>query len=619
MNLTIEIRTSRRHICAPACQRVLRRASHMALLSIVAILAMTVLASTASAVDTYSDAPGSGQLILESGLPNPSRGPGPITGAYYSNQIVGATRFYSAGYTGTRSVMANIEAGYIWNGHETLSHVGLIPTSENALGEYDRHATVVGMIMGGRMGGANPGNYQQGIAPDAQLFSGAIATDWIGSRFTLSFDFNWFSSSMFGPYQAAFNTGLATPTGLRTADVINSSWAGNLSLFGTAGVDQISGMLDALANSNPHTLFVAAAGNGGAGPNRVPTPASGFNSITVASLNANFGAYNIASSFSSGGPNDYSDPLRSLTAVRQVVDIAAPGENISAAYYGGQTGGNRPQLGGAPNGDPGGPNWYTNSTSGTSYAAPTVSGGVALLYDASYANFPTNSDARDARVMKAVLLNSAAKTLNWNNGQTANPNGSGGVVTTQALDNRVGAGRMDLNRGFDQLLSGTTDVPGSTPGLQGVVNAIGWDFGQVAENITSDYLINGALVGGTNFTATLTWFRDRVTTGPTSFNDVSFDNLDLELWSAVAGVPTTLVSTSKSLYNETEHFSFSIPTTGQYTLRVVWAGEWFDTIGDANIEQYGLAWSGTAVPEPTALVLLASLLPLAISRRFARL
>ena len=167
------------------------------------------------------------------------------------------------------------------------------------------------------------------------------------------------------------------------------------------------------------------------------------------------------SSFSSGGPNNYQDPNRTVTAGRQVVDIAAPGENISGAYYGGETGGNRPQLGGAPNGDPGGPNWYTNSTSGTSYSAPTVAGGVALLYDASYANFPSNSDARDARVMKAVVMNSAAKTLGWNNGQTPNPNGSGGVVTTQGLDNRVGTGRMDLNRAYDQLLSGTTDVPGT--------------------------------------------------------------------------------------------------------------------------------------------------------------
>src|SRR3954451_24994634 len=107
---------------------------------------------------------GQADYIVDSGLPNPSRGPGPVTGLN-ANQLLGASRFYNAGYTGTRAVMSNVEAGYIWNGHETLTHVALIPTSGNALPEADRHATVVGMLMGGRVGGASPGEYQRGIAP----------------------------------------------------------------------------------------------------------------------------------------------------------------------------------------------------------------------------------------------------------------------------------------------------------------------------------------------------------------------------------------------------------------------------------------------------------------------
>jgi hypothetical protein len=607
MNLTTRIRTSRRKLCAPLGQCIL------------AIAASLAFCGASSAVDSYPDAPGSADLILESGLPNPSRGPGPVTGAAYSNQVVGATRFYSAGYTGTRAVMANIEAGYIWNGHETLGHVGLIPTTGTVLGEFDRHATVVGMIMGGRIGGASPGIYQQGLAPDAQLYSGAIATNWIGTRFTTSFDFDWTNGQTYDPYRTAFSTGISTPGGLRTADVINSSWAGSTGFFGTAGVDQISQVLDGLANTNPHTLFVAAAGNSGVGPNQVPTPGASYNVLTVASVAYDGGAFDIPSSFSSGGPNDYQDPIRTVSGGRQVVDIAAPGENISGAYYGGETGGNRPQLGGVPNGDPGGPNWYTNSTSGTSYSSPTVAGGVALLYDASYANFPTNSDARDARVMKAVVMNSAVKTLGWNNGQTPNPNGSGGVVTTQGLDNRVGTGRMDLNRAYDQLLSGTTDVPGTPAGFQGAVNPLGWDYGQVGQSVPNDYLINSLLQVGTTFTATLDWFRNRTSPSGATWNDISYANLDLEIWKDVAGVPTTLISTSKSLYNDTEHFSFAIPATGQYTLRVLWNGEWFDTVGGLNITQYGLAWSGTAsVPEPATIVLLISLIPLATGRGFAR-
>jgi hypothetical protein len=122
---------------------------------------------------------------------------GPFTGNVNLNDLLGADRFHNAGYTGGNSVMANIEAGYIWNGHETLSHVQLIPTGGSALGEFDRHATWVSLILGGREGGTNPGSYQHGLARDAQFFSGAIATSWPTSssfpRYTASFFANYSS------------------------------------------------------------------------------------------------------------------------------------------------------------------------------------------------------------------------------------------------------------------------------------------------------------------------------------------------------------------------------------------------------------------------------------------
>ena len=102
---------------------------------------------------------------------------GSFTGTVEIPSYLGAERFYDAGYTGTRAVMANIEAGRVWNGHETLSHVQLIPTTGSVLGEFDRHATWVVFVMGGRP--TDPDNlYQRGMAPDAELFSGAIATGW---------------------------------------------------------------------------------------------------------------------------------------------------------------------------------------------------------------------------------------------------------------------------------------------------------------------------------------------------------------------------------------------------------------------------------------------------------
>jgi hypothetical protein len=539
---------------------------------------------------------------------------GPVRGGTNINTLLGADAFYDQGFTGTNAVVTSIEAGHIWSGHETLSHVLQIPNHPSGLNEFDRHHTWVGAMIGGRQGGASPGRYQEGMAPDAQLYSGAVASQWNGPRFTLAVNFAY--ETVFDQYRKAFRTGVNMAG--RRADVINSSWG---PYEGANGSDTLSIALDGFANANPRTLFVVSAGNDGPGPDTVFSPASAYNNMSVAALGPN-PPYGRPASFSSGGPNDYADPVNGTkNNARQVVDIAAPGENLSAAYYGGETGGNgttdnpsESGLGptGLPAGPLGGPDYYSRGgLSGTSFASPTVAGGAALLYDTAYSVFSSNDDARDARVMKAVLMNSADKTFGWNNAQTAHPNGNGGVLTTQGLDNRVGTGRMNLAAAYDQFLSGTADVAGITGGDLGSVNGIGWDFGEVASGTANDYFFDSSLTAGSTLTATLTWFRDRrIDAGNNVFDD-SYDDLNLELWSVVDGTPTSLISESSSLYNESEHFSFSLPVTGDYALRVRWFNEVFDRVGDANQEFYGLAWSAraaleiVAVPEPASIVLLA--------------
>ena len=537
--------------------------------------------------------------------PSPGEVTGPFTGTNI-NTLLGAGAFYSQGYTGTNAVVANIEAGHIWNGHETLGHVTQITNTPAALNEFDRHATWVGMTIGGRQGGANPGVYQEGMAPGSQLYSGAFSAQWSGARYGLGF--NFFFSGLFDQYRKAFSTGVNVAG--RRADVVNSSWGGG-DLTGT----QLTAVgLDGLANSNPRTLFVNSAGNDGAGPDKVTSPASGYNDLTVAALRPS-PTYLGPATFTSGGPNDYADPLNgTFNNARQVVDIAAPGQQLGSAYYGETTGGNgttdNPAIGGTgptgpANGIAGVSDFYTRGIAGTSFAAPTVAGGAALLYDAAYDVFPTNPNARDARVVKAVLMNSATKTLGWNNGQFPHPNGNGGVRTGQGLDNLVGTGRMNLQTAYDQYLTGTTDLPGTLSGNLGTIDALGWDFGQVNLGVTNDYYFSEGLAGGTTLTATLSWFRDRRLFANDTATDDSFDDLDLELWRIVGGAPAMLISESFSPFNSSEHFSFTVPRTGDYALRVRWFDDIFDLVGDANQELYGLAWSGTAVPEPGAIALFA--------------
>ena len=115
--------------------------------------------------DSFSRA-GSGSSDLQTSIPSA------FTGASVNN-IIGANTFYANGITGQGTVTANVEAGFIWNGHETLGHVSQYVNDASAFDDpgtvgnqtsdlFDRHATWVGMTIGGRNGGSNQGGYPNG-------------------------------------------------------------------------------------------------------------------------------------------------------------------------------------------------------------------------------------------------------------------------------------------------------------------------------------------------------------------------------------------------------------------------------------------------------------------------
>lgn len=547
-----------------------------------------------SAVVLPGPADTTGSTVVVGGSP-------PAASSLYLNDLVGATTFYDAGYTGTRAVVANVEAGHIWPGHETLTHVTTQidagPPTINA--QIDQHATMVGSLIAGRpvqADSASVQDEQRGIAYGATLWSGAIATTMASNgSFTRS------PASTLFPYNTVFATGIDR----RTADVVNSSWG-----FTDGTGSSFTGMaLDGLAYMNPGTTFVVAAGNSGPNANTVGGPASAYNNITVAALSAASG-YTAVASFSSRGPSTYADPVNGTlpNPVRAAVDLSAPGETIKGAYYGGTTGSNT----GGTDITGGADNIYIKS-SGTSFAAPIVAGAAALVVDAAYAQFPADTSSRDSRVVKAVLMNSADKTTGWNNGQAD----VGGVITTtQSLDYATGAGALNLDRAFTQFLSGTTGVPGDGAGT---VAHVGWDLGVVSEGTPSDYSIAYTLGGGTRFDATLVWNRERyLDYSQQVAYDVGQDNLDLQVWSTDNGIPTTLIAESISEYNNVEHLSFLLPDTDTYLLRVLWAGELFDLSQDVNSTSFALAWSSSAIPEASTLAAGALILAGALVPRFRR-
>jgi hypothetical protein len=99
------------------CTSVLFAALVLALGSISSAQDVSVRADGSAVYRWDSDVPitGSNHLVTST--------PGTFTGADVAN-LIGANTFYSQGYTGSGTIISNIEAGHVWQGHETLGHVG---------------------------------------------------------------------------------------------------------------------------------------------------------------------------------------------------------------------------------------------------------------------------------------------------------------------------------------------------------------------------------------------------------------------------------------------------------------------------------------------------------------
>jgi hypothetical protein len=306
------------------------------------------------------------------------------------NYYLGAYTFYNNNYIGQSATIANIEAGFISNTHETLSFRGPSflyfsdPSLNATLPEWsDFHATAVGHVIGG----FGPNAYEYGIAPFATLWSGAIATSWVNEGpGGFATGFNDTQKSFAGAYYQAAVSGVSNTyiygSGINfgTADVITSSWGGS----GAPGGDTYEAVaLDAIAHLGKKLICVAA-GNEGPSGNTVSSPANGLNALAVGALTQSragelIGDFDAVAPFSSRGPLDLSIPLdpqgnnvRVVKGARARVDLSAPGDNLCLAAYVGRTGGNQfldPTVTFAPG------EYYFTGIGGTSFATPVVAGG----------------------------------------------------------------------------------------------------------------------------------------------------------------------------------------------------------------------------------------------------
>jgi hypothetical protein len=542
------------------------------------------------------------------------------------NTFLGAGAYYdhSTPIVGQNTITTNLEAGYFWNGHETLQHVATTSTNfisgttswggASVAPKYDRHATWAAMLIGGRQT-AGGGIYQDGIAFGTDLRAAAIASVWVSPAYALSF--NLTVESFLVPYEQTFGV----------ADVVNSSFG----FTDPDGTDALSIVMDAYAWQNPLTTYVASAGNSGPAANTVGSPGSDYNAITVGAL-TNANTFDAVASFSSRAPQDFgyintSGSTVTVAGVRAAVDVAAPGTSLVSAFWGGQAGGNNPTLTSSTNQGTQA-DLYSNGIAGTSFAAPLVAGGASLVVSAAKTlpSLSPNPVAARSEVVKSLLLNGADKTSGWSNGQqSVTVGGTTYIRTTQSLDWATGAGRMNLDTTFDLQVNGQADVSGTATGNLGTVALTGWDYGDAVVGVNNDYVISGLLTGSSTLTTTLSWLRNRLFDfGTTEYADVAQADLNLSVWQLDgSNAFTTLVARSESLYNTVEHLSFAIPSTGRYGLRIEYPLNTFDnTTGGvwgsgAFPQDYAVSWS--AVPEPSlALSSGCAVLVGLVARRRAR-
>lgn len=345
--------------------------------------------------------------------------------------------------------------------------------------------------------------------------------------------------------------------------------------------------LDGLAAQNRFSALVVSAGNSTNA--QVGWPGAGFNGITVGALGGM--TFLAPTEFSSRGLVDFYNPSTGtvISNARVAVDLAAPGDHLYLAAYLGNQGGIAAALPGFVQ-QPSPTNLYFINVGGTSFASPIVAGGLAVLKDVAnrdaFWNLNGLTNAKDTRVAKSVLMAGALETFGWDNAQSVAANGV--IVTTSALDRATGAGAMEMGRAGEAYFFGTRDVPGMGGGA---IASAGWDFGTVGLGASNSYVFGGAFGQPVELTVSLNWFAGRAFDMDTNLGaNLSFADLNLEVWEVTGGSFSSLVASSATIYNNAEYLRLDLAGDKTYGLRVIFNDMVFDQTAGVTSESYGLAW-----------------------------
>ncbi|MBX3387897.1 MAG: S8 family serine peptidase [Phycisphaeraceae bacterium] len=452
---------------------------------------------------------------------------------------------------------AGMNIGQIEDGAPLDTHVSLVgkvntqPGIPAAAAAAIDHSTGVAALLVGQRKVAG-GNFQ-GVAPGATLWSSPLGPAGGSTD----------EATLLNAMKSAVDWQLTAP---RTS-VVNMSWGvfWNEPAALRNGVNRITDWAGTQGQ-----LYVAAAGNqgqqagdGGNMTGNLANPGNSYNALTVGNLD---------------GP-DWKQirPASSVSEVgkRLSVDICAPGTNINSA-------------GNASN------DTYKNWT-GTSFATPITAGVVALLQQ----HGGNKGFSTDTRVMRAVIMNSADKTVQNRAGDRWDKQFAAGA---KFMSNETGTGGLDAMEAYNQYNAGQghATLKKGTSTHEPLVKATGWDVdtvdGKGAAN-GNDYITAAELRKGTYLTSTLVWNRDVVATDAdvTKWTYADLAGMNLSIGKGTVGNVVSLSNYGEksgggeddASKGTTQHNVYKTDARSQYTISAYLR----TTSPIANIK-YGLAWRG---------------------------